>query len=320
MVGHRELTVDGIHFHVLSVCTGGSVREIRVAPDYGMNLCRFVVDGHCIIDYEPEAVKHDFSGTPLLYPTPNRVFHGVFRHDGTEYPQVKRGKRILSHGLMYDEPFDGVRVTEAGESISISAHKDFTSGDGLYEAFPFRHRLEVSYTLSAEGVRFDYTIQNLDIKPLPYGIALHPYFIKLDGEEGTQLRAPFTHAYENIKEDLIPTGKLLDIQGTALDISSWRSVGSLDLDTVYTGNTGGHAAIRYTRLGLEVKLVASPEFTHMVVYTPPGAPFFCMENQSCATDAHNLYEKGFREESGLRFVAAGGSIGGFIEYQLAHLA
>ena len=320
MLEHSEFTIDGIHFVSLACITDGGSREIWVAPDYGMNLCRFTVDGRNVIDFEAEAVKHDFSGTPLLYPTPNRVFHGVFRYNGREYPQVKRGNTILSHGLLYDEPFDGVEVQEGTDSITISAHKDFLPGDGVYEAFPFRHRLSVKYTLSFSGVRFEYEIANHDVQALPYGIALHPYFMKLDGEDGTLVNAPFEWIYENIEEDLIPTGKLISARGTASDLMSYRPVGELDLDTVYTGNEGNRpASVRYNKLGLEVMLKCSPEFSHMVIYTPPGEPFFCMENQTCSTDAHNLFDKAFRQESGLKFVPPGGRANGYIKYKIKYL-
>lgn len=66
----------------------------------------------------------------------------------------------------------------------------------------------MKYSLGYGGVRFEYEIKSDDIQPIPYGIALHPYFTKLDGEDDTFLCAPFDSTYDNIEEDLIPTGKL----------------------------------------------------------------------------------------------------------------
>jgi aldose 1-epimerase len=317
MYASREFTKNGMGFVSLSCSCGGEEREIWVAPGSGMNLCRFTSGGRNVIDFEPWQGGPMFFGTPLLYPTPNRVYHGVFRYKGREYPQAKGGKAIAIHGLVRDELFDGVAVGETGGGIEVSAHKDFEPGNELYASFPFRHRLTVRYALSGEGVRFGYEIENRDDKEIPYGIALHPYFMKLGGEEGTRLRAPFDSCYENIAQDLIPTGRLLPVEGTPFDIRAYKPVGGLELDTVYTGNTGNlPASVRYEPLGLEVILERSPEFTHMVVYTPPGKPHFCLENQSCATDAHNLYDKGFREASGLKFVPAGEKCRGYIFYRL----
>lgn len=317
MFESREFTRDGMGFISLSCSSGGEEREIWVAPGSGMNLCRFAWGGRHIIDFEPWAGGPVRLGTPLLYPTPNRVYHGVFRYRGREYPQAKNGRPVTIHGLVLDEPFDGAAVVETRGGIEVSAHKDFEPGNALYASFPFRHRLTVRYTLNDEGVRFGYEIDNRDDQDIPYGIALHPYFMKLGGEAGTVLRAPFDSYYENIAEDLIPTGRLLTAEGTPIGILAFRPVGELALDTVYAGNAGNEpASIRYETPGLEVALECSREFTHMVVYTPPGRPFFCMENQSCATDAHNLYDRGFREESGLKFVPAGEKRDGYIFYRV----
>ena len=50
----------------------------------------------------------------------------------------------------------------------------------------------------------------------------------------------------------------------------------------------------------------------MVVYTPPGRPFFCMENQTCSTDAHNLYSKGLEKEAHLLIAGQGKKVSGWV--------
>jgi aldose 1-epimerase len=65
-----------------------------------------------------------------------------------------------------------------------------------------------------------------------------------------------------------------------------------------------------------VTLEASEIFKHMVVYTPSKRDFFCLENQTCSTDAHNLYEKGFTEEAHLLILEPVGSPGSVVEGSL----
>jgi aldose 1-epimerase len=50
-----------------------------------------------------------------------------------------------------------------------------------------------------------------------------------------------------------------------------------------------------------------------VVYTPPERPFFCVENQSCSTDAHNLYSQGLQEAAHLTILDPGDSLAAWIE-------
>jgi aldose 1-epimerase len=91
------------------------------------------------------------------------------------------------------------------------------------------------------------------------------------------------------------------------------------LDHVFTGVQNGRSAqVSYPGLGLRVKLVTTPDFSHMVLYSPRGVNFFCLENQTCSTDAHNLYDRGFARESGLKFVHAGQTHTGSVTY-LIHM-
>lgn len=73
--------------------------ECIIAPEYGSNLCRFIVDGNAIIDFDKELLKQkDYTGTPVLYPTPNRVRNGVFTFKGKIFNQVKKMNQFLNTG------------------------------------------------------------------------------------------------------------------------------------------------------------------------------------------------------------------------------
>lgn len=316
---HREF----MYSHILRVielkvssAETGQESFAWIAPDYGMNLCLLNLTGDSVINFNLEDLIHDFSGTPLLYPTPNRVYQGRFRYQGKSYVQKKGDFLVTTHGLLYNEPFSVDEVKETEEGVALKGHVDFMAGKPYFEAFPFPHRLSVCFTLALNSIRFDYQIENHGTEKIPYGIALHPYFSKLDGEDDTLIIAPYQDTYSNIEEDLIPTGELEKTAGKSTDLTRYRPVGGCDLDHVYTNlPEGAETAILYRERGRRIVLEASEEFTHMVIYTPPGMPFFCMENQTCATDAHNLYEKGFIKESGLKFVNPGTSAEGHVSYR-----
>jgi aldose 1-epimerase len=118
-------------------------------------------------------------------------------------------------------------------------------------------------------------------------------------------------------KDLLPTGRLLPVKGTGFDLRHPVNVNKLDMDHVFTGISEGQAArVSYPDLRLNVRLAATPDFSHLVLYTPPSAQFFCLENQTCSTDAHNLHNIGFKMESGLKFVAPGESRTGAVTYEI----
>jgi len=287
-------------------------KEIWIIPGYGMNLCMYKANSLKIIDFNADEIRKGYYGTPLLYPTPNRVYQGKFTYNGREYPQIKNGKLITSHGLLHHEPFQGIKINTEEDRISVSAYVDFNEKNHLFEPFPFKHRLNIKYTLDKSGVRFDYEIVSKEQEErIPFGIAIHPYFVKIDGENKTVIRVPYKSTYETT-EDFIPTGKLLAINGET-DISDYVAVGNLDLNHVFTERKENEpATIKYLKSGVNIKLECSEDFSHIVIYTPKGKPFFCMENQTCATNAHNLHNQGMEDISGLKFVEPNSSYRGFV--------
>jgi aldose 1-epimerase len=56
-----------------------------------------------------------------------------------------------------------------------------------------------------------------------------------------------------------------------------------------------------------------------VVYTPPPAPFFCVENQSCSTNAHNLHNEGLVAEASLSILNPGESLKAAIVFGVSDL-
>jgi aldose 1-epimerase len=291
--------------------------EAWIVPSHGSNLARFTVGGRAVIDFDPGLLsRHDYTGTPVLYPTPNRVRDGVFRWKGRDYRQLKGGQLIVEHGLVHGEPWQcGDPVLEPG-GVRLETWLDFQPGAAVFAAFPFPHRLSLEFRLTEGGIRLTYAIRNRGGEEIPFGFGLHPYFQKLDGEAGTFVQLPAAALME-ATPDLLPTGRLVEVSGTSLDLRRPAAVGGLDLDHVFTGiPPGGRARVEYSGLGLSVALEASEDFTHLVLYTPRGEGFFCLENQTCSTDAHNLFDRGYTRESGLKTVGPGETRRGFVTYAI----
>jgi aldose 1-epimerase len=316
----RTETEAKIEAIVLSHDGGGDKRksmEAWIVPDYGSNLCRFSVGRKNVIDFDAELLhKHDYTGTPVLYPTPNRVRDGVFRWRGCSYHQTKRGTLVVEHGLVHSEKWDCVAAEIGSDYASLQTWIEFRKGHAVFEAFPFPHRLTLEFRLSLRGISVTYTIENQGNEEIPFGFGLHPYFMKLSGEQNTFVSIPADSVMEATPE-LLPTGKLIEVKSTPYDLNAPKAIGELDLDHVFTGiHRGAYARIEYRDLGITVDLEATPEFSHAVLYSPRGEDFFCLENQTCSTDAHNLFDKGFTGQSGLKTVKPGEKHQGRVTYSL----
>jgi len=293
----------------------GLPMSVSIAPGKGSNLFSWTYGDNDIIYCDKKLLaKCGFTGNFILFPTPNRVKNFTYRWNDKDIVMKKRGKIVELHGLVFTEPWDYEKPKINKHSISLTCSISITKNSPLYEAFAFPCRLTVVYTLYSNSVCVEYTVKNNSNEALPFGFALHPYFNRLSGDNQTYIRVPAKHWMESPKDTLLPTGKLIDVAGKAYDIRKAAAVGKLALDHVYTGLTPhAFASIDYRTKHFRVDLITSKEFTHAVVYT--GEPHaVCIENQTCSTDAHNLWAKGLKKESHLLVVSPGQSKTGFISY------
>lgn len=117
-------------------------------------------------------------------------------------------------------------------------------------------------------------------------------------------------------DNLIPTGKLIDVTKTPFDLQNPVSLSQLSLDHVYTDlSREKFPYLDYTQLKEKITFKSSDQFGHVVIFTGNNADqFVCVENQTCSTDAINLYSEGYVKESGLRIVNPHDTDTGYIEY------
>ena len=290
---------------------GGTVAQF--VPELGSNLFSFQVDG---IEYLSGLAEFQgrqrLLGTPILYPTPNRVRDSQFTFAGRTFRFEPNDGPNFLHGLVRETPWacdEGI-VTE--ESVSVSTRIRFEPGTEIHRWFPIRNTLELTYTLKPGVIRFDFSIRNDDEKHLlPFGLAIHPWFRVIGERGGVRLQVPAQKWMEAV--DLLPTGELIDLEYGPADLRQPTPLEGLHLDDVFWGLVPDKPqVIYYDSIRKRVTLRASDLFTHSVVYTQQTA-HFCVENQTCSTDAHNLHARGLRKEAHLTILRPGESLTAWIE-------
>ncbi len=287
--------------------------EALVVPEAGSNLVSLKVGGLEILFQPAEGGRKPGLryGFPILFPTPNRVRDSQFTFDGSTYVFPANERTHFIHGLVHSLPWQTARLSANSRIASVETFLDWDPRQKDFSLFPIRHRISLRFTLDSGGVKLAFSVANHDVRRLPFGFGFHPYFQIISSRGGTYLHVPAQKHMEAI--GLLPSGKLQDLENSPSDLRTPVSLERLNLDDVYWGMKPERApGYEVPAAGLKVTLGASKEFTHMVVYTPPGKPFFCMENQTCSTDAHNLYMKGFERESHLLIADPGQTLGGWV--------
>lgn len=321
-----------VYYELGAIYDSSPAISVKIFPDIGAKSSGLCFDGKPYELYgdlwDPYLYLFAPWGSYIPYPTPNRVRDGKFTFQGQQVTMRKFGRLRDSHGVAYDSPwqFEAPVITEDG--VCMRLWLEMQPGDENHAAFPYRNRLSVEYRLAERRLQFSYCVENLDDKPMPYGLCKHPYFMRGDPEEPIWIQVDADDIYETTP-DLLPTGRFLSAADTpALDLRRFRSLDGLRLDHVYTHLHSDSVFIRYPARGRQLRIRMSEEFKNVVVFTmktyadllPPNdlPEVFCVECQTCCTDAINMHEKGFAE-SGLIILQPGERRCGEISYEFEEM-
>lgn len=307
--------------------------EAKIAPTEGSNLFSLKINDNDFLWYNPELPLADFvTGTPVLFPFPNRIEDAMWKWKGKAYLQKKNGIPIQLHSLVYNEKtWEHSDPVFEDQSVLLKTYINVDESHPIYKGYPFKFLLSLNFRITANKFTISYEVKNRDNKEMPFGFALHPYFAKLSGENGTLICVPFKYWYENRTDvdetflckrleeylqipNILPSGKLLSTDTEGKDLKNAVPVSSVNLDHVFTGLIEGKFPyIDYTSLRLRLHILSSNDFTHSVVYTPLKTPYFCIEPQTCSTDAVNLYESGI-DNSNLIILYPGNEHIGYVDF------
>lgn len=173
--------------------------------------------------------------------------------------------------------------------------------------WPFSYRVLQTFTLSESGLTVSMSVENLSNENMPIGLGFHPYFTRTE-QCCLSLQAQQMWA---VDEQCLPT-KLEDVPPELTEHTGTK-VNDLVLDNCLT-KFGQQATIHWPEWQVETQLNASTLCDFVVVYSPKGESFFCVEPVTHITDAFNLLHQG-RLDTGARSLAPHQTMA--IEMQLA---
>ncbi|HXZ06306.1 MAG TPA: aldose 1-epimerase [Ktedonobacteraceae bacterium] len=303
---------------------------ICIAPEFGSNLFRFRVGEHELIYTDESLLKQrDFTGTFVLWPFPNRVRDKRYIYQGQRYSleNVHRpgGDAALVHGLVFDRPWHYAQPVIGPDAVSVTTFVDMNVESPYYSAYPFDSRLSLTYALSGTELSVTYEVYNKSDRTLPFGFSLHPYLSTFEDKRHVLLSLP-AQAVMEADDELLPTGRIFDVRKVMYAMYDLREpvpVANLKLDHVYTRLVPpALSIIDFTMLAMQLHITATDDFTHQVIYTPPHLPSFCIEYQTCSTDAINLYHQSstLREAAHLLEVQSGATYSGTLHYSVVFTA
>lgn len=218
----------------------------------------------------------------VLLPYSNRIRDARFTFEGQAVqlqPNTRDG--LAQHGDVRNRPWTVLRASDS-HLICTFDSRDFADMN-----WPWAFTAQVEYRLHGLHLDTTVTLTNADLRDMPAGMGLHPYFERLqDGTDPTlTFDAPLTY----------------DTDGRSLALGGAREVrpqedyrtptrtGTRQIDRTFTA-WDGIVRLDWSAEGRPARAVvqtADNVYSHLVVFTAPDGSL-ALEPVSHATDAFNL--------------------------------
>lgn len=245
------------------------------------------------------ADPRSFASFPLV-PFSGRIDHGHFRVAGRSYslPANFLPEPHAIHGDGWTSPW--TLVSSNATSAELELVHDQPSDVLRYRAtqmfWLYPDRLEIAMSLTNRGP-----------EPMPFGLGHHPYF-------GDRDQAVLSAEVDGVwLPDDLNVPKQLEKVPVLWGFRHRRPVDELALDHVFQG-WNRMALVEWPEAGEALEISADELFSHLVVYTPPGQPFFCVEPVSMIGNGFNLMEDGVAG-TGVRLLEPGQSMRGSMYFK-----
>ena len=229
------------------------------------------------------------AGITLLHPWANRL--------GPE-PVSVAGRSLIfdAHDDTVARDPNGLPIhglaSRGGWSLSVNSASSchaWTNAPAV-EAFPFAHRVEVTFELHAGShLAVETTVTAADEAEVPVAFGWHPYF-RLDQISAARLTLP-DHERLELNPLGLPTGSHQHAAPGEMPL------GVEPLDAAYTGIADG-AQLALTEPGVTIDVIHETGFDSAQVFAPLDAPVVSLEPMTAPTNA-------LGSGQGLKFAQAG---------------
>lgn len=202
-----------------------------------------------------------------LVPYSNRLGHRRFRWHGQAFevqPNFDAATPHALHGVGWRRAWRVASSTSSCVDLALLHRADVD--------WPFAFEATQRLELRGDTLTMHLAVRNTDARTQPVGLGWHPYFTR---RAGARLSATVRTRSEK-GADALPTHEAAHAPFDAARIDA------LDVDHGYAGWDGA-ATIDDDAFAIELR--ASVD--RLVVFTPPGREFFCVEPVTHATNALN---------------------------------
>lgn len=169
--------------------------------------------------------------------------------------------------------------------------------------WPWAYSALQTFRLTPDALTISLSVTNESDTPMPAGLGIHPWF---DATPEASLRFDADTVFQvddgYLFTEVTPVPEKWNF-GTS------RPVSGTDLVNGFAG-WSGVAEVSWPERGASLSIAADDPLSHLVVYTPAGQPFFCVEPVTHSVDAFNLHAAGIAPGNGTATLDPGATLSG----------
>jgi len=226
-----------------------------------------------------------------LVPWSNRITQGGFEYEGAFYPihANRTEEHYPIHGNGWLQSWQVAERADNRIKLALDS-RGFDRSD-------FYYRSTETFLLLTDGLQIDLTVTNMGQKTLPFGLGLHPYFVR---NKRTRLMFKAEGVWLS-GADPIPTEYTTNFPST-WDYNTLSPLDGPLIDNCFTG-WNGKAVIDYPDRGISATMIMPDCNGYTLFYRPPGLDFFCLEPITHPIDAFHM-----PNQPGLAYLSHGDSL------------
>jgi len=211
-----------------------------------------------------------------LVPWSNRITHGGFDHGGIFHPirPNRKGEPYPIHGDGWLQAWQVQAQNADSMTLMLESHR--------FDGNPYDYQATQRFSLLPDGLEIVLTVMHTGERPLPYGLGLHPYFLR---NEQTRLHFHSSGVWLS-GDDAIPT-EFVQRMPPTWDYNQPSPLKGPMIDNCFSG-WDGEARIAYPDHGWTLKMAMADCSGYALMYRPPDYDYFCLEPITHPIDAFHM--------------------------------